>query len=40
MIYLGDKPIGLLAILPEWAKLNSTKLEFNQYKNHKFINYI
>lgn len=33
MIYLGDKPIGLLAILPEWAKLNSTKLEFNQYQS-------
>ena len=33
MIYLGNKPIGLLAVLPEWAKINSVKLEFNQYQS-------
>lgn len=38
MIYLGDKPIGLLAILPEWAKLNSIKLEFNQYQSFDTAN--
>lgn len=32
MIYLGKNPVGLLAILPEWAKLSSTKLEFNTYQ--------
>lgn len=33
MIYLGNKPIGLLAILPEWAKLRNIKLEFSQYQS-------
>ena len=33
MIYLGNKPVGLLAILPEWGKLNSIKLEFSQYQS-------
>jgi len=33
MIYLGNKPIGLLSILSEWAKLNNPKLEFSQYQS-------
>ena len=33
MMYLGDKPIGLLAILPEWGKLSNIKLEFSQYQS-------
>ena len=33
MIYLGNKPVGLLAILPEWVKINNVKLEFNQYQS-------
>ena len=33
MIYLGNQPVGLLAILPEWTKLSNTKLEFNQYQS-------
>lgn len=32
MIYLGNKPVGLLAILPEWAKFGNTELNFNQYQ--------
>ena len=32
MIYLGRNPIGLLASLPEWAKLNTLQLEFNSYQ--------
>lgn len=39
MIYLGDKPIGLLAILPEWAKLSNTKLEFSQYQSFDTANF-
>lgn len=33
MIYLGNKPVGLLSILPEWTPYNNTKLEFNQYQS-------
>ena len=33
MMYLGNKPVGLLAILPEWAKLNNIKLEFSRYQS-------
>ena len=39
MIYLGNKPIGLLAILPEWAKLNNPKLEFSQYQSFDTANF-
>lgn len=39
MIYLGDKPIGLLAILPEWAKLSNIKLEFSQYQSFDTANF-
>lgn len=39
MIYLGNKPIGLLATLPEWAKLNNIKLEFSQYQSFDTANF-
>lgn len=39
MIYLGNKPVGLLVdILPTWVKLNSLKLEFNQYQSFDTTN--
>lgn len=38
MIYLGDKPVGLLAVFPEWIRFGNTELNFNQYQRWETAN--